>query len=112
MNLLNRLKNDVVLVAEGYVSELERHGYLKAGSFVPEVVLEYPGAVKGLHDEGSGVVGLNCGNGPATIVPFLEKIRKNVNGYVAGLPVPYRTTEDQPCFQKLKTRKNSTSSVC
>ncbi len=40
MNFLDRLKNDVVLVAEGYVFELERRDYLKAGPFVPEVVLE------------------------------------------------------------------------
>lgn len=253
MNLLDRLKNDVVLVAEGYVFELERRGYLKAGPFVPEVVLENPAAVKELHeeflragsdvvvactyyghraklkaigredrletlnvtalrlaaetagkfgalvagnlsntweydpavaisaktvraifdeqvgwavqegadfiiaetfghlaearlaleainagklpavitfspatgqscdgyswedackilyDEGSAVVGLNCGNGPVTMLPYLEKIRRKVNGHVAGLPVPYRTTEDQPCFQKLKLPDSSTA---
>jgi betaine-homocysteine S-methyltransferase len=246
MKFLDRLKNDVVLVAEGYVFELERRGYLKAGPFVPEVVLENPGAVKELHeeflragsdvvvactyyghraklkaigkedqlaalnimalklakeaagafnalvagnlsntweydptvaasaktvrnifdeqvgwavqedadfiiaetfghleearlaleavkagglpavitfspatgqscdgypwedacralqDDGAEVVGLNCGNGPATMLPYLEKIRRKVDGWVAGLPVPYRTTEEQPCFQKLK----------
>ena len=47
--LLERLKSDIVLVAEGYVFELERRGYLKAGPFVPEVVLEHPDAVKQLH---------------------------------------------------------------
>ena len=55
-----RLQNDVVLVAEGYLFELERRGYLKAGPFVPEVVLEQPEAVKQLHEEfvraGSDVV--------------------------------------------------------
>lgn len=246
MNLMDRLKKDVLLVAEGYVFELERRGYLKAGPYVPEVVLEKPGAVSELHeeflsagsdvviactyyghraklkavgredrlealnitalrlaaeaakkfnalvagnlsntweydpaiahsaqtvrsifdeqvgwavqegvdfiiaetfghlgearlaleaiksgglpavitfspatgqscdgyswedackilcDEGAEVVGLNCGNGPATMLPYLEKIRRGVEGYVAGLPVPYRTTEAQPCFQKLK----------
>jgi len=246
VDFLDRLKKDVVLVAEGYVFELERRGYLKAGPFVPEVVLENPAAVKelheeflragsdvviactyyghraklkavgqedrletlniaalrlageaakkfdalvagnlsntweydpsvatsdravramfdeqvgwavqesadfiiaetfghlgearlaleaikagglpavitfspatgkscdgypwedackALHDEGADVVGLNCGNGPATMLPHLERIRRKVDGWVAGLPVPYRTTEDQPCFQKLK----------
>jgi betaine-homocysteine S-methyltransferase len=246
MNFLDRLKNEVVLVAEGYIFELERRGYLKAGPFVPEVVLENPTAVKelheeflragsdvvvactyyghraklkaigkedrletlnitalklaketagaynalvagnlsntweydpavaasaktvraifdeqvgwavqegvdfiiaetfghlgearlaleaikkgglpavitfspatgqscdgvpwedackSLHDEGADVVGLNCGNGPATMLPYLAKIRRKVDGWVGGLPVPYRTTEDQPCFQKLK----------
>ena len=245
-SLTERLKTDVVLVAEGYVFELERRGYLKAGPFVPEVVLEHPAAVKELHheflragtdvvvactyyghraklkaigledrlaelntaalqlaaeaasefgalvagnlsntweydpklaesaktvraifdeqvgwavqegadfmiaetfshlgearlalkaikagglpavitfspatgkacddlewedackilqDEGADVVGLNCGNGPKTMMPILNKIRKKTDGPVAGLPVPYRTTPTQPCFQKLK----------
>ena len=253
MDLLDRLKNDVVLVAEGYVFELERRGYLKAGPFVPEVVLEHPEAVrelhteflragtdvvvactyyghraklkavgkedrlqtlnttalqlaketagafdalvagnlsntweydpavassaktvreifdeqvgwavqegadfiiaetfghlgearlaleairagglpavitfspatgqscdgypwedacKYLHDEGADVVGLNCGNGPATMLPYLTKIRNKVRGHVAALPVPYRTTEDQPCFQKLKLPDSSSA---
>jgi methionine synthase I (cobalamin-dependent) len=49
--LLDRLANDVVLGAEGYVFELERRGYIKAGPYVPEVVLDFPEAVKELHRE-------------------------------------------------------------
>ncbi len=50
--LVERLeKNDVVLCGEGYVFELERRGYLKAGPFVPEVVLDFPDVVKQLHRE-------------------------------------------------------------
>lgn len=49
-----------VVVAEGYIFEFERRGYLKAGSFVPEVVLDRPDLVKSLHEEfvhaGSDVV--------------------------------------------------------
>ncbi len=60
MNLKERLKKDIVICAEGYLFELERRGYLKAGAFVPEVVLDYPEAVKELHIEflraGSDVV--------------------------------------------------------
>lgn len=48
---LERLKNDIVLGAEGYVFELERRGYIKAGPFVPEVVLDFPEALKQLHRE-------------------------------------------------------------
>lgn len=51
MGLLARLEQDVVLGAEGYLFELERRGYLKAGPYVPEVVLDYPDAVKELHRE-------------------------------------------------------------
>jgi betaine-homocysteine S-methyltransferase len=49
--LLQRLERDVVLGAEGYLFELERRGYLQSGPFVPEVVLDYPGAVRELHRE-------------------------------------------------------------
>jgi hypothetical protein len=34
--LLGRLGQGVVLCAEGYLFELERRGYLKAGAYVPE----------------------------------------------------------------------------
>ena len=49
--ILERLKERVVQGAEGYVFELERRGYIKAGPYVPEVVLDFPGAVKELHRE-------------------------------------------------------------
>ncbi len=47
--LLERLEDGVVLGSEGYLFELERRGYIKAGPYVPEVVLDYPEAVKQLH---------------------------------------------------------------
>jgi methionine synthase I (cobalamin-dependent) len=49
--LLERLANGVVIGAEGYVFELERRGYVKAGAYVPEVVLDHPEVVKQLHRE-------------------------------------------------------------
>lgn len=49
--ILQRLKKGVVIGAEGYLFEMERRGYVKAGAFVPEVVLDYPDAVKELHLE-------------------------------------------------------------
>src|SRR3954469_5858170 len=58
--LLERLRSGPVICAEGYLFELERRGYLQAGAFVPEVVLEHPEMVAGLHREfvhaGSDVV--------------------------------------------------------
>ena len=47
--LMERLSRGVVLGAEGYLFELERRGYLKSGSYVPEVVLDRPEAVAELH---------------------------------------------------------------
>jgi betaine-homocysteine S-methyltransferase len=64
--------------------------------------LSWEGACKKLQDKGADVVGLNCGNGPETMIPYLEKIRSKVSGHVAALPVPYRTTNELPCFQKLE----------
>ncbi len=58
--LMQRLDVGPVICAEGYVFELERRGYLQAGAFVPEVVLEHPEAVTQLHRDfvhaGSDVV--------------------------------------------------------
>ncbi len=50
-SLLERLDEGVVLGAEGYLFELERRGYLKSGPYVPEVVLDFPDAVRELHRE-------------------------------------------------------------
>jgi betaine-homocysteine S-methyltransferase len=59
-DLLERLEAGPVICAEGYLFELERRGYLQAGAFVPEVVLEHPEKVSELHREfvhaGSDVV--------------------------------------------------------
>jgi betaine-homocysteine S-methyltransferase len=49
--LTERLAGGTVLGAEGYVFELERRGYIKAGPYVPEVVLDFPDAVLELHRE-------------------------------------------------------------
>jgi len=49
--LQQRLADGVVVGAEGYVFELERRGYVKAGPFVPEVILDEPEALRQLHRE-------------------------------------------------------------
>ncbi|MGH2857758.1 MAG: homocysteine S-methyltransferase family protein [Solirubrobacteraceae bacterium] len=58
--LLQRLAEGPVICAEGYLFEFERRGYLQAGAYVPEVVLDHPDLVAGLHrefvDAGSDVV--------------------------------------------------------
>ena len=47
--LLERLAAGPVICAEGYLFEIERRGYLSAGAYVPEAVLEHPEAVAQLH---------------------------------------------------------------
>ena len=58
--LMERLAAGPVICAEGYLFEFERRGYLQAGAFVPEVVLEHPELVEMLHRDfvhaGSDVV--------------------------------------------------------
>jgi betaine-homocysteine S-methyltransferase len=74
---------------------MHRQGIMREGMPMHE-------ACRRLQDEGADVVGLNCSRGPATMLPAIEQIRQSVSCHVAALPVPYRTTPDQPTFQALK----------
>uniref|UniRef100_T2M8L7 Betaine--homocysteine S-methyltransferase 1 n=1 Tax=Hydra vulgaris TaxID=6087 RepID=T2M8L7_HYDVU len=50
--LLERLKAGEVVIGDGgFVFELEKRGYVKAGPWTPEAVIEAPEAVKQLHRE-------------------------------------------------------------
>ncbi|KAK6175446.1 hypothetical protein SNE40_013909 [Patella caerulea] len=86
----------------------------KYGNGVPAVVtliphsqnttfdgLTYGQACRKLEDAGAAVVGVNCGRGPITTLPLLKEIRQACKGPIAALPVPYRTTTEQPTFQSL-----------
>src|SRR5258708_39529487 len=71
--LLARLKKGPVICAEGYLFELERRGYLQAGAFVPEAVLEHPRVVQQLHRD---FVHAGPAVGEAfTYYPHREKLR-------------------------------------
>jgi betaine-homocysteine S-methyltransferase len=59
-------------------------------------------ACRRLEDAGADVVGLNCIRGPRTMLPMLCEVVEAVSCPVAALPVPYRTTEQQPSFQSLR----------
>jgi len=50
-SITERLLGGTVLGAGGYVFELERRGYIKAGPFVAEVVLDFPDALRELHPQ-------------------------------------------------------------
>src|SRR5258705_5427994 len=58
--LVERLADGPIICAEGYLFELERRGYVQAGAFVPEAVLDHPEVVAQLHRDfvhaGSDVV--------------------------------------------------------
>jgi betaine-homocysteine S-methyltransferase len=59
-------------------------------------------ACRRLEDAGAAVVGLNCFRGPRTMLPLLREIRDAVSAPVAGLPVPYRTRDEEPTFGSLR----------
>ncbi len=50
-NILERLAEGPVLGDGGYLLELEKRGWVRAGPFTPEVVLERPSALQELHVE-------------------------------------------------------------
>ncbi|MCI0620612.1 MAG: homocysteine S-methyltransferase family protein [Acidobacteria bacterium] len=49
--ILERLKEGPVLGDGGYLLELERRGYVRAGPYTPEVCVEHPEALRQLHRE-------------------------------------------------------------
>lgn len=49
--ILERIAAGVVLADGGYLLELEHRGYVQAGAYTPEVVLECPDAIRQLHVE-------------------------------------------------------------
>ena len=59
-------------------------------------------ACRMLADAGADIVGLNCSRGPNTMLPLIEKIRRDVSCAVAAQPVAYRTTVAQPTYQVLR----------
>ena len=50
-SILERMADGPVLGDGGYLLELEKRGYVQAGPFTPEVVIEHPEALEGLHRE-------------------------------------------------------------
>src|SRR5262245_61408360 len=90
------------------LSEIKRAGATAAITLAAHQVgrtregLSYEDACRRLEDEGADVVGLNCSRGPNTMLPLLAPIRRAVKGYVAALPVPYRTTDAEPTMQSLQ----------
>ena len=79
-----------IMVAFGSVHDRTKDGYT------------YVEASRIVQDRGADIVGLNCSRGPQTLLPLVAEIRAALDGYVAALPVPYRTTEEQPTFVSLE----------
>jgi betaine-homocysteine S-methyltransferase len=92
------------LIALEVIKQFNLPAVITFGS-VPDTLRDgytFEEACRILAREGADVVGLNCSRGPATMLPLVARIRDAVDGYVAALPVPYRTTPAQSTFQALK----------
>jgi len=63
---------------------------------------------KELERQGGEVVGMNCHRGPTTMMPYLKEIRKALKCHVAGLPINYRTTNQNPTFLNLPDNNGCT----
>ncbi len=86
---LNAIKQENLIAVSNFAiprGDLTRDGYTAEE------------ACKIIEDLGADVVGLNCYRGPKMTMKLLKKIREKVSCHVAGLPVPYRTTEEEPGF--------------
>jgi len=54
-----------------------------------------------LKKHGADVVGVNCHRGPATMLPLLKEIRSYVDGPIAAMPCPLRTTQQKKTMRAL-----------
>ncbi len=58
--ILERLSNGRVLGDGGYLLELEKRGYVQAGPFTPEVVIEHPDALEQLIGSSCAPASTSC----------------------------------------------------
>jgi betaine-homocysteine S-methyltransferase len=89
LDVIRRAKQTAVITLAMHQADVTRENWSVAD------------ACKRIADAGADVVGLNCIRGPATMMPLLRQVREAVTIHVAALPVPYRTSENEPSFQSL-----------
>jgi betaine-homocysteine S-methyltransferase len=90
LDVIKRAGQVAVITLAMHQAEITREGWTVAD------------ACKRLADAGADVVGLNCIRGPATMMPLLREIRAAIKVPMAALPVPYRTSPNEPSFQSLR----------
>ena len=72
----------------------------KDGTYLTHDGVAIPEACRQLAELGATLVGVNCSQGPATMIDLVEQICKIVPpAKVCALPIAYRTTEEQPTWQ-------------
>lgn len=92
--LLERLDAGEVVIGDGgFVFELEKRGYVKAGPWTPEACIEYPDAVRALHREF-----LRAGSDVMQTFTFYASDDKLSNrGNEAGIKFTCRQVNDAAC---------------
>jgi len=75
-------------------------------SFRPQVTKTVDGhspaeCARFLADKGVDLVGVNCEQEPARMLPILRSMREAVSIGIAGQPAAFRTSEATPCFTRL-----------
>jgi methionine synthase I (cobalamin-dependent) len=91
-------KESVIMLAQHRFNSREDYGTRDG--------LSFPEACKRLFAAGATVAGLNCSCGPQVMTDMMRDIRKACpNNYLAALPVPYRTTWEEPQMQNLIVEK-------
>lgn len=89
------------------LEEIKRHGLpavITLGVMAEGTMLDGPSPAetcRELERRGAAVVGLNCFRGVPSFQPLLRDVRNAVDGPVAALPLPYRTSERYPTFFNL-----------
>ncbi|XP_030851334.1 betaine--homocysteine S-methyltransferase 1-like [Strongylocentrotus purpuratus] len=77
--------------------------YSKDGKVLTADDVEFNDALRRLVAAGADVVGFNCMSGPTSMLPLLESAAKaDIGVPIAALPVPYRTTMEEPNFTTIK----------
>ncbi|MCF6137496.1 homocysteine S-methyltransferase family protein [Pseudalkalibacillus berkeleyi] len=86
-------------IIKGGLEAVITHGLMAEGVLRDGYTVE--DSCRILKEQGALVVGMNCFRGIHTMHPYVEKIRSSVSGHIAALPLPYRTTEENPTFFNL-----------
>lgn len=87
-----------VIAATGLPAVITLAGHRERHMFDDVDIVE---ACERLAAQGADVVGFNCMRGPVTMLPLLAELRDRVDIPIAALPVPYRTTPEEPTFMSL-----------
>ncbi len=106
-NSLNEAKLALKIIQEYNLESVITFAPDSRGMTIENITLE--DACLQLAQIGATCVGLNCWNGPSTMLDTLDKIIKklrsnNLTTHVAGLPVGYNTTNEHPTIQQLTDR--------